>query len=58
MQLANSPFYRLPCRCCVVNVLFGDAVEGGIIIEAKVTGVDDVVGSGLACEIIQRSEVS
>ena len=38
--------------------LLGDAIEGGVVVETKVTGVNDVVGSCGACEFIQRSKIA
>ena len=39
-------------------ILICDAVERGIIVEAKVTSVYDVVRLGIACKLIQLAEVS
>lgn len=33
--------------------LLSDAVERGVVVETKVTGVNDVVGSRVACEFVQ-----
>ena len=39
-------------------VLIGDTVERAVVVEAKVTGVDDVVCSGVRSELVQRLQVS
>lgn len=33
--------------------LLSDAIEGSVVVETKVTGVNDVVGSRVACEFVQ-----
>jgi hypothetical protein len=38
--------------------LLSDAIKRGIVVEAKVTGVNDVVGSCVACEFVQGSEIA
>ena len=38
--------------------LLSDAVERSVVVEAKVTGVDDVVGSCVAGEFVQGSEIA
>lgn len=54
----------LSCQSCEacgwhsLDILFCDAVERGIIVEAKVTGVDDVVGFCLTGEVVQGPEVA
>lgn len=41
-----------------IDVLVGDAVERAVVVEAKVAGVDDVVGAGVGGELVQRLQVS
>jgi hypothetical protein len=48
-QLASSSLFI----ACGVDVLVGDAVERAVVVEAKVTGVDDVVGAGVGSELVQ-----
>jgi hypothetical protein len=38
--------------------LLSDAIKRGVVVEAKVTGVNDVVGSCVACEFVQGSEIA
>lgn len=38
--------------------LLSNAVERGVVVEAKVTSVNDVVGSCVACEFVQRSKIA
>ena len=47
-QLASSSHLIL-----CVDVLVGDAIERAVVVEAKVTGVDDVVGAGVGSELVQ-----
>lgn len=39
-------------------VLVGDAFEGAVVVEAKVTGVDDVVRPRVRSKLVQRLEVA
>lgn len=56
-QLASSSLYSLPIQYGN-DVLVGDAVERAVVVEAKVAGVDDVVGAGVGGELVQRLQVS
>jgi len=47
------------CSYCVklyiisgLDILFGNAIERGVVVEAKVAGVDDVIGSRLASQFV------
>lgn len=42
----------------VFKCLFCNALERGVVVEAKVTGVDDEVSSCLTGELIQGTEVA
>lgn len=41
-----------------VSILFSDAVERSVVVEAKVTGMDDILGIGLSREVVQLAQVS
>jgi hypothetical protein len=49
---------RLSEAVCDRDLLFSYAVEGGLIVEAEIAGVDDVVGSGRFGKLIQRTEIA
>lgn len=40
------------------DLLLGDAVQRAVIVEAKVAGVDDVVGFGVARKLVQLTQVA
>ncbi len=40
------------------NLLVCDAVQGGVIVEAEISGVDDVVCASLFGQVVQRAQVS
>ena len=39
----------------MLESLFGNAIQGRVIVEAEVTSVNDMVGSGLFREVVERS---
>lgn len=41
-----------------VYILVGDSLQGALIIETKITSVDDIVGPSLLRQIIQRFQVT
>lgn len=41
-----------------INVLFRDPVQRRVIVEAKVTGMDDVVGTSLLREFVEGPKVA
>lgn len=43
----------LVARDCIQNLLFRDPVQGTVIVEPKVSGVNDVVCSCVAGELVQ-----
>lgn len=42
----------------IIDSLFGNAFEGRVVVETEVARVDDVVGLGFLCKVIQGSEVT
>ena len=42
----------------MLECLLGDSLQGSVVVETKVTGVDDVVSAGLFSKVIERSQVS
>lgn len=42
----------------VVYVLVCNALQGGVIVKAKITSVDNVVGAGLLRKLIERLKVT
>lgn len=41
-----------------INVLFRDPLQRRVIVEAKVTGMDDVVGTSLLREFVEGPKVA
>jgi hypothetical protein len=58
LQLASSWYCRRVCGVWQVHVLVCDAVEGAVVIEAKVARVDDVVCPSICSELVERLQVS
>lgn len=52
LDLSKSTIFLADC------LLFCNAIEGGIIVEAKVARVDDVVSFGVARKLVELSEVA